>query len=287
VEQGATDRAPAGAFVPRTSIEIINAAIERGRIRHALFDFDGTVSLIREGWQGVMIPLMVELIQGETGTDEPAEDLHALVEDFVTRLTGKQTIYQMIELAEAIWQRGAEPRDPVEYKRIYLDRLWERIQHRVADLKAGKTAPDDMMVPGSREILRNLCDRGMTLYLASGTDIEYVQDEANALDVVPYFRGGVWGAVDDYKTYSKAKVIGEIIARNQLHGAEFAVFGDGYVEIENAREVGGIAVGVATNEAERKGIDEWKRNRLIGAGADIIIPDFREQDQLVRHLFAE
>ena len=47
---------------PLTMIEIIHNHIERGHIRHALFDFDGTVSLIREGWQQVMTSMMVELL---------------------------------------------------------------------------------------------------------------------------------------------------------------------------------------------------------------------------------
>jgi hypothetical protein len=51
-------------------------------------------------------------------------------------------------------------------------------------------------------------------------------------------------------------------------------FGDGYVEIEDTKAAGGIAVGLATNEAERSGIDDWKRERLIDSGADIILPDF-------------
>ena len=29
-------------------------------IRYALFDFDGTISLIRQGWQDIMIPYFVE-----------------------------------------------------------------------------------------------------------------------------------------------------------------------------------------------------------------------------------
>ncbi len=84
-------------------LEIIHDTIIRGRIRHALFDFDGTLSLIREGWQGVMIPLMVELLS-ETPAHESEAELHAVVAEFVTRLTGKQTIYQMIQLADEIAQ---------------------------------------------------------------------------------------------------------------------------------------------------------------------------------------
>ena len=267
-------------------IEVVNPQIERGRIGHALLDFDGTVSLIREGWQGVMVPYMVEVLQA-TGTAETGEQLTRVVRDYVDLLTGKQTIYQMIRLAEEVERRGGRPEDPLVYKHEYLDRLWERIKNRVARLKAGQVTPDELAVPGSLEMVRDLHARGVRLYLASGTDQPYVLDEAEALGVTPYFEGGVWGAVDNYRTFSKAMVIDRIIRQNGLEGPEFVAFGDGYVEIENAKAVGGIAVGVATNEAERCGMDEWKRERLKRAGADLIIPDFRCREALLRYLFAE
>ncbi len=78
-----------------THIEIINPHIPRGRIRHALFDFDGTISLIREEWQQVMVPMMVEVLL-ETPRHEPEEELRAVVTEFVDRLAGRQTICQMI-----------------------------------------------------------------------------------------------------------------------------------------------------------------------------------------------
>ena len=125
----------------------------------------------------------------------------------------------------------------------------------------------------------------MRCYLASGTDEPYVLDEAAALQVTPYF-AGIYGAQDDYKAFSKKLLIDRIIAEHTLSGPEFVAFGDGFVEIEDTVRVGGIGVGVATNEAERAGIDEWKRTRLIQAGADVIVPDFREHAALVAYLFA-
>lgn len=127
-------------FLDGIYIEVINPHIERGHICHALFDFDGTVSLIREGWQGVMIPMMVEVLL-ETPAHESEEELRAGVTEFVDRLTGKQTIYQMIQLCEEVRQRGGEPLAPLEYKWVYLDRLWERIKGRVAKLKSGEIEP--------------------------------------------------------------------------------------------------------------------------------------------------
>lgn len=272
-------------FLPGTRIQILNPHIQRGRIRHALFDFDGTVSLIREGWQGVMIPMMVEILL-QTPRHESEAELTAIVTEFVDRLTGKQTIYQMIQLCQEVRRRGGEPLKPLDYKWTYLDRLWERIKGRVAGLKSGQLAPEEMTVPGALPLLQALCARSVTFYLASGTDEPYVLDEAAALGLSHYF-AAIYGALDDYRNYSKKMVIHRILDENGLSGPELVTFGDGYVEIEETKAAGGIAVGVASDEAARQGIDEWKRKRLIQAGADLIIPDFRQHERLLAYLFAE
>jgi len=277
-------------FLPGTHIEIVNPDIERGRIRSVLFDFDGTLSLIREGWQAVMVPMMVEILL-ELGTGEGEQELTGVVTEFVDRLTGKQTIYQMIELCAQIERRGGQPRDPLYYKHIYLDRLWQRIAHRVLGLKEGHIQPTDMVVPGAFQVLDALQRRGVTCYLASGTDQPYVLDEAQALGIAPYFGSPkaprIYGALDEYKRFSKAQVIKDILRTHDLSGNELLAFGDGFVEIEEAKAAGGIAVGVASDEVRRSGINAWKRSRLIQAGADVIIPDFGEQDRLLCYLWNE
>ena len=275
----------AGSLSGGDQIEVINPHVRRGHIRHALFDFDGTVSLIREGWQGVMVPMMVEILL-QTPRHESEEELHAIVTEFVDRLTGKQTIYQMLQLCEEVRQRGGEPLDALEYKWLYLDRLWERIKGRVAGLKNGWLTPAEMTVPGAVSMLEALRTRGVTCYLASGTDEVYVLDEAAALGLSHYF-AAIYGALDDYQNYSKKMVIDRILNEHGLNGPELVTFGDGFVEIENTKAVEGVAVGVASDEVHRQGIDAWKRGRLIEAGADLIIPDFREHQRLAVYLFAE
>src|SRR5256714_2400220 len=116
-------------------IEIVNPDLPRGRFRSVLFDFDGTLSLIREGWPQVMIPMMVQALQ-ETGTRETPLELTAAVEDFVMRLNGRQTIYQMIQLADEVSRRGGVPLEPLAYKHRYHDLLMERIKIRLQDLEA-------------------------------------------------------------------------------------------------------------------------------------------------------
>src|SRR5437588_5528902 len=143
-------------------IEVLNPDLPRGRFRSALFDFDGTLSLIREGWPQVMIPMMVEELR-RTGTKETDAELHAAVEDFVMRLNGRQTIYQMIQLAEEVRRRGGQPREPLEYKRRYHDLLMERIHSRIEALGSGAARAVDWTVPGSHELLEALRRRGATL----------------------------------------------------------------------------------------------------------------------------
>ena len=49
------------------SIECIVPPETGRKFKAALFDFDGTLSLIREGWQGVMIPYFCEELNAAPG----------------------------------------------------------------------------------------------------------------------------------------------------------------------------------------------------------------------------
>jgi len=266
--------------------EIIHPPQERA-FRFVLFDFDGTISLIREGWPDVMVPMMVEyLLPLDTG--KTAEELYALMAEDVAETTGKQTIYQMIRFAERVREFGGRPLDAQEYKAEYNRRLLDHIRHRREALAKGKVQPDDMLLTGARGLLEELSRRGLLMCLASGTDEQYVREEAKLVDVAKYFGEHIYGALADYKSYSKAMVIERLIRENGIDGEQLVVFGDGFVEIENTKSVGGYAVGVASDESAGGGkVDPWKRERLLRAGADMIIADFAEHVRLVQLLFGD
>jgi phosphoglycolate phosphatase-like HAD superfamily hydrolase len=266
-------------------LERLHAGVSAKDARVCLFDFDGTISLIRSGWMDTMVPLMVEILL-DLRTGESEADVRRVVEDFIWRLTGQQTIYQMMAFADEVSQRGGTALDPLQYKKMYLDRLHARISHRLDELRRGLTSPDKYLVPGTRASLEALQERGLQLYLASGTDQPYMREEADLLDIARYFDGRVYGALDDYRSFSKKILIERLIAASEFQGGEFLGFGDGYVEIENIKEVGGVAVGVASAEPECLTIDEWKRRRLAGVGADFIIPNFLCREELFGALFS-
>ena len=259
-----------------TSVELPTALEPRTEITHVLFDFDGTLSLIRQGWPEVMVPMFVEVLPRLPG--ETAQDVERMVFDDIMRLNGKQTIYQMIQLAERIDERGGQRQEPLWYKHEYLRRLEAHIGARTAGLKNGTIAADALLVHGCAPLVEHLRDRGLQIYLASGTDESAVKQEAALLEITGYFGANIYGALDDFKQFSKKMIIDRILKEHDITGRQLLSFGDGYVEIENTKQVGGLAVAVASDEAHNGSgrVDPWKRARLLGVGADAVIPDFRD-----------
>ena len=257
-----------------TSIEIAESP-PRAPVRHALFDLDGTLSLLRDGWQYQMVPLMVGLLE-DCGEAETTAELEKLVTGFVDQLTGKQTIYQMIRLCEELEKRGGSPLEPLEYKELYNTRLAAAIAERLEGIESGRLAPADFLVPGSLEFLEELTRRGVRCYLASGTDENLVVRDAALLGFDHLFEGRIFGALRQYKNFSKRMVIERIISEHQLEGPELIVVGDGYVEIRDGRRAGAVTFGVPTRENNRYHMNSGKRERLREAGAHFLAPGLEE-----------
>ncbi len=267
-------------------LHILNPSItERlGYIRHALFDFDGTISTLRQGWEEAMIPVMLEAI---CGSHPVTPEIEQEVREYVDRSTGILTIEQMRWLVDAVRRHGlaGEPLTAAQYKQIYLERLLVTVNRRVARVAHGEISPSDAMIVGAEEFLRALHARKVTLYLASGTDHPYVMREASVLRIDHYFTGGIYGALDATEANNKERIIQRILDEHGLSGRELLVVGDGPVEIREAVARGAIALGMATDEVARQGWNPHKVRRLTGAGADMLAPDFSRPEVLLDILF--
>ena len=261
-----------------------------GRIRHVLFDFDGTISVLREGWERVMAPLMVEMI---CDGSPPTAEIEREVADYVDYSTGIVTIEQMQWLAEAVRRHGIARHalSAAEYKQIYVDRLMVGVQQRLDRLSPDLTGLEDlsglqseMMVAGARSFLAALAGRGLRLYVASGTDHPYMLNEARALGVADYFDGGLYGAIDQDEAHRKERIIQRILDEHDLHGDELLVVGDGPVEIREAVARQALALGVASDEVARSGWNPAKVTRLARAGAHVLVPDLSRGEELAAWL---
>jgi rfaE bifunctional protein kinase chain/domain len=289
----ATDRRGA-RYLDDTEIELCWESMPHARIKHAVFDHDGTVSTLRQGWEQVMAPVMIRAILGDkykTADETLYHQVRNRVLDYIDQSTGIQTIVQMDALVEMVKEFGLVPgdeiRDKFGYKEIYNDALMELVNKRIEKFRRGELDINDYTIKGALEFLGALKKRGIKLYLASGTDCEDVVAESKALGYAELFDGGIYGSVGDIAKYSKKMVIEKIMTENDLQGPELAVFGDGPVEIRECRKRDGIAVGIATDEIRRHGLNPEKRTRLVKAGAHIIVPDFSQYGKLIKLLFRQ
>jgi phosphoglycolate phosphatase-like HAD superfamily hydrolase len=269
--------------MPDPSVEILRPDLPRGGYKAVLFDFDGTLSLLREGWPTVMVDMMVEALV-KTGVTEPQAELAVLVEEFVMALNGRPAIFQMARLVEEIRSRGGTPDLPADYLREYDRRLLNVVRERYREIEEGRVPPARWAVPGSREVLEALSGRGQNLYLASGTHLRHVRFEADLLELSRFFGREINAPDGDDTAFSKRAVIERLLVENNLRGEQLLGFGDGVVEIEELRRAGGTAVAVAS-DLKPGVVNRWKRDRLVAAGADVVIPDYQRHEDLLAWLF--
>ncbi|WP_372933110.1 PfkB family carbohydrate kinase [Mariniphaga sediminis] len=275
-----------------TEIEIIKEWQKPLNISHAIFDHDGTISTLREGWEHIMQPMMIKAILGEHFQDADEALYHKVqtrVIDFIDKTTGIQTLVQMKGLVDLVKEFGQVPADQVldefGYKQIYNDELLKMVREREAKIANSELALEDFTLKNAVKLLETLYEAGVTLYLASGTDEEDVKNEARILGYDHLFKGGIYGAVGDVTKEAKKMVLDRILNTiGESETGQLATFGDGPVEIRETRKRGGATIGIASNEEKRHSLNEAKRSRLIKAGADIVIPDFSQLPKLLQLL---
>ncbi|WP_025764271.1 PfkB family carbohydrate kinase [Dyadobacter tibetensis] len=281
-------------YLPHTEFEICepDALHKLGHIKHAVFDHDGTISTLRQGWEEIMEPVMIRSILGpeyDRVDNNTYNKVRKVSLDFIQKTTGIQTIYQMEGLVDLVRDFGFVPADEIldkfQYKELYNNGLMEMVNIRMAKLIAGELHQSDYTMKGAVTFLQALKQRGVKLYLASGTDVEDVRTEAETLGYANLFEGGIHGALKEYTRFSKKMIIEKIIRENNLQGHELVVFGDGPDEVREGRRAGGISVGITSNEVQRFGHHAAKRPRLVQAGAHILIPDFSQHQKLLSLLF--
>ena len=282
-------------YLEGTEFEIVVKRPVPFRATHAIFDHDGTLSTLRQGWEEIMEPMMVRAILGPayaTADESLYRRVCSRVADFVGWTTGIQTVVQMQGLVAMVREFGQVPEadilDAAGYKRIYNEELLQRVHARLAKFHAGELALEDLTLKGAVSFARGLQRAGVQLVLASGTDQEDVVAEARALGYADLFAGGIYGSVGDVERDAKRVVLDHILADIGSGAVSGLVtFGDGPVEMRETHRRGGWAVGVASDEIRRFGLNPAKRARLIRAGADMVIPDFSQFNRLLKLMGVE
>jgi len=273
-----------------TEFEVVKALPSDLTVKHVIFDHDGTISTLREGWEKVMEPVMVRAVLGPRYQSADESLYHRVVgrvRDYIDKSTGVQTLVQMQGLVEMVREFECVPEsvvlDEFGYKEVYNDALMQMVRGRLAKLERGELAVEDFVIKNAVPFLEQLHTAGVRMYLASGTDQEDVEAEARGLGYAELFEGGIYGSVGDVAKDANRSVLERILKDiGERAVREVVTFGDGPVEIRETHVRGGVAVGVATDEIRRFGLNPAKRSRLIRAGADLIVPDFSQMEALAR-----
>ncbi|RIV22926.1 HAD family hydrolase [Alicyclobacillaceae bacterium I2511] len=255
------------------------------RIQAAVFDFDGTLSTFRTGWEQVMRIMMLEFICD--GKQPDMEILHE-VDFYIEQSTGQQTIHQMQWLVNAIEQHQGKTiaHDAWWYKHEYTRRLKETIKDRITAVATGQAFPSEYLISGATAFLHDLSGAGVQLFLVSGTDHPDVVYEASLLKIDKLF-ADIKGAPVDRAAFSKEAVIQMFVDELGIRGRELLVVGDGPVEIELGANYGAVVLGVASDESKRRGVSEVKKTRLINAGAQAIVGDYEQSGLIFQWLQVE
>jgi phosphoglycolate phosphatase len=267
------------------NIEIVRAFAPRPDISHVIFDFDGTLSWLRHGWPEIMYEVFRGHLPPRPGESE--ETVHALLMNDILSLNGKPSMYQMLKLADRVLERGGVPPPSEKLLGEYQHRLDVAIEERSARITGGDAAPDEFVVFGARALLDRLRQHGTTAIILSGTIEHRVKAEAGLLGLSDYFAHHVYGGHIDHRQFSKRAVMERLLQEEKIEGRHLLSFGDGPVEIQNTKELGGLAIGVASDEHHNgSGVcDPFKRTQLIQAGADAIIADYRDASALMTMIF--
>ena len=262
------------------SFETIRPRISSCPIRGAFFDYDGTVSLIVEGWQDLLTNLFRNTLRQFPGGDDVSEDR---IRQIIDLNTGKKTIAQAVSLVEEVRKLGGNPRSTQEYANEYLVGLDELTRSRIDEVKSGNR--NAHLVPGICEFLAMLKEHGLIICLASGSDETVVRNGLEMFGLTEYFDGGIFGTQPNNDDFCKADILDQFLNRFGLKGEEVVGFGDGYTETKVVHKAGGLAVGIALDEPKRSGINAKRRSRLIEANADWIISDYTNVKLLESELF--
>lgn len=261
-----------------SALEIIQPKRAK-KIKAAIFDFDGTLSTLRFGWEEIMLSCLCSVLESEgLYSGERRQELIR----FIRETTGVQTVFQMQGFVELLkgWQ-AKNIKDPWYYKDLYNEALMVMVKGRAQNLMEGKYDPSLYRIEGSIEFLTALSERGIRLFIASGTDHEDVVREVKALGFSPFFRD-IKGAPHRKMACPKEAAFEEAV--QYCAPGEILMAGDGKVEIALADRKGAWPLGIASNEAERQGVDPVKKERLIAAGAWALTGDFSACTEILEWL---
>lgn len=224
--------------------------------RLALFDIDGTL-LLTDGSGRRAFERALRAVFGRVGPIE-GYDFHGK--------TDPQIVHDLL---------AAEGLDDVEAR---LPEFWPRYIAALAqELEVSRARGGVRLLPGVAELLERLGGRsGTVLALLTGNVEAGALLKLRAAGLDRIFEFGAFGSDSALRKDLPAVALRRAHARTGIRfaGHEVSIVGDTPEDVACAQAIGARGVAVATG---RHGVRE-----LHGAGADIVLDDFRDVERAVR-----
>lgn len=258
-------------------------------ITTVLFDFDGTLSLERDGWVNLMVATNSAALAQAVPEISPEEAEEWVLRDIETSI-GIPTYMQMKQLAAEIERRGGTALAPGRYKKVYISAVEAMVDSIHRKLEKNEINVESLRVPGALDLLNELAAKfgKESLYLASGTDIDPIKHSVRLLEYDGFFGDRVVasGSLANPEMCAKKNVVQRLLNEQHIGPGQLLCFGDGSPEIQYTSDAGGICVGVLSPDRSYYENDghftvSQKRERLINAGAHVLVSDFSDAARLV------
>ncbi|MDG2213529.1 MAG: HAD family hydrolase [Verrucomicrobiota bacterium] len=273
---------PVPGAIDQLNIQFLPSFVPQPQATHVIFDFDGTLSWIRHGWPEIMQQVMSPRFPLKDG--ETKKDIREYLFEQMYRFNGQPTPLFMAEMAREIQSRSNEA-DPDEMFQSFLAVLNKGAHERHENIRSKKCPPDDYIVFGGRAFIETLIEAGLKVIILSGNPNDQVNKEADLLNLSRYCNGHVYGHTDA-ENFSKQFIMEKLMDEEGFSGENLIAIGDGAAEIKATKALGGLAVAICSDEEVNGSgvIDENKLPILLDGGADCVIADYREPDNLLNLL---
>lgn len=262
----------------------MNLPAPRPALSHVVFDFDGTLSWLRHGWPEMMCDVFMEHVELREG--ETVRAMRDYLIDETIALNGTPSVFQCRRFVEVNEARGGAKLDADGLRDEFQRRLDEAIGLRKAAVQGGAESGEDYLIHGTRAFLEHVRRAGLTPIILSSTVQERVRDEAKLLGIHTFFAHHIYGGVGDPQHFRKRAVFERLLVEEGVPGSQLLAFGDGPVELRDAKALGGLAVAICSDENQNGSglIDHHKEKHLLAAGADAVLPDYRDAAPLLDRL---
>ena len=229
-------------------VEVINPeALKAINIKHAVFDYDGTIDVSLEGlWQETEASFM--LLTRETANS------------IVNKTLGMHTFERM-----KIAVKEAHPRWD-DYRVSIIARLLENQakEEMYVKWRAAYWTKDTALVPGVTGVLEAFSKTGIICHVATADYVKNKIKMADRFGILEYFgKNGERIHGDGDERYEGKEEFLRSLITGEIKANQIVMFGDSLSDIKAAKSAGCIAIGIAK--------DNKLREEFIEAGTDIVI----------------